>query len=109
MLFGTILTAQHFVAMREATILDDNITMRLGKFDVILIAQSGEQAERAGLILQILTMHERHVEKRSLVFTQPVIQFAVNGLPRNLQRQMVGRKGICTVTKNIARNLVKQK
>ncbi len=92
--------------MRKTPEFRDHVAMFVREF--LVAAEPGEQGDRAVLQLQILGMHERHVEENAPLLWQLLVEIQIHRLFGNLLRQMIGGKGIGAVPEHVARELVEE-
>lgn len=86
--------AQCLVAMREAAEAFDHLPVVERELQEALVFQAAYQPYRLALVVPVLAMFERQIEKQTLVLVEPRIQPQLHSMARDAERDMVGGKGL---------------
>ena len=93
--------------MREAAEALDHIVVLLRKTEQIFVAERDEQ-QPAPLVGNDFAVLEGHVEEAAFLRLQLVIELAVDRVPGDRQRQVIGRELLGEAAEHVARKLVEQ-
>src|SRR6185437_4482330 len=100
--------AEDGVAVREAAEPLDDVAVVLGVTELMIVAKLGEQQHRAVLILELLAVHERHVEELAFIRRLLLVETAIDSSLRDCQSVGVSRVGVGVAAEHVARELVEQ-